>query len=123
MKVPAEEAVYSEHGKVIKCEFKPGLVERSIDPDKEGIPQQQVIYADTSTNESRENPLRYTFVSFVDGIKDILESWFIIQRSSTLSKYKLTVFLKNYLFIKGNSMNERKYTIIFKPFDAQFNYS
>jgi hypothetical protein len=30
-------AVYSEHGKVIKCNFKPGSFERSIDLEKKGI--------------------------------------------------------------------------------------
>jgi hypothetical protein len=30
--------------KVIKCNFKLGSVERSIDLDKEGIPQQEIIF-------------------------------------------------------------------------------
>jgi hypothetical protein len=29
--------------KVIKCDFKPGSIERSIDLDQEGIPQQEAI--------------------------------------------------------------------------------
>jgi hypothetical protein len=32
-------AVHSEHGNVIKCDFKPGSVERCIDLDEEGLPQ------------------------------------------------------------------------------------
>jgi hypothetical protein len=39
MKVSADIAVHSEHGKVIKHNFKPGSVERSIDLDKGDIPQ------------------------------------------------------------------------------------
>jgi hypothetical protein len=31
--------VHFEHGKLIKCDFKPGSVERSVDLNKEGIPQ------------------------------------------------------------------------------------
>jgi hypothetical protein len=34
---------HSEHGKVIQSNFKLGSVERSIDLDKEGIPQQRQI--------------------------------------------------------------------------------
>jgi hypothetical protein len=30
LKVLVDATVHSEHGKVIKCDFKPGLVERSI---------------------------------------------------------------------------------------------
>jgi hypothetical protein len=37
-KVLKDAVVHSEHGKVIKCYFKPGSVERSIDLPKEGIP-------------------------------------------------------------------------------------
>jgi hypothetical protein len=44
MKILLNEAVVSEHGKVIQSDFKPGSVERSIDPDKEGIPQQSVFF-------------------------------------------------------------------------------
>jgi hypothetical protein len=44
MKVLVDTEVRSEHGKVLKYHFKPGSVERSIDPDKkEGIPQQVII--------------------------------------------------------------------------------
>jgi hypothetical protein len=35
--------VHSEHGKVIKFDFKLGSVERSIDLDNEGIPQRGVF--------------------------------------------------------------------------------
>jgi hypothetical protein len=31
IQVLVDAAVYSEHGKLIKCDFKPGSVERSID--------------------------------------------------------------------------------------------
>jgi hypothetical protein len=34
MKILLDTAVHPEHGKVIKCDFKPGSVERSIDLDK-----------------------------------------------------------------------------------------
>jgi hypothetical protein len=37
IKTLVDAAVYSEHGKVIKGEFEPGSVERSIDLSKEGI--------------------------------------------------------------------------------------
>jgi hypothetical protein len=40
IKVLVNASIHSEHGKVIKCDFKPGLVERSIDLYQEGIPQQ-----------------------------------------------------------------------------------
>jgi hypothetical protein len=34
-------AVYCEHGKVIQSDLKQGSVERSINLDKEGMPQQK----------------------------------------------------------------------------------
>jgi hypothetical protein len=40
----------SEHVQAIKCDFKPGSVERSIDLDKEGTPQAILLY---SANETR----------------------------------------------------------------------
>jgi hypothetical protein len=36
MKILVHVVVNSEYGKVIKCDFKPGSVKRSIDLDKEG---------------------------------------------------------------------------------------
>jgi hypothetical protein len=33
---------FSEHGKEIQSNFIPGSVERSMDPDKRGIPQQGI---------------------------------------------------------------------------------
>jgi hypothetical protein len=43
MKVLVDAAVHSELGKVIKCDFKLGSVERSLDIDKEGIPRQAIF--------------------------------------------------------------------------------
>jgi hypothetical protein len=40
---PIDSLVHSEYEKGIKCDFKPGSVERSIDLDKEDVPQQQEI--------------------------------------------------------------------------------
>jgi hypothetical protein len=34
-------STHSEHVQVIRCDFKPGSVERSIDLDEEGIPQEE----------------------------------------------------------------------------------
>jgi hypothetical protein len=39
IKIVVDAVVDSEHGKVIQCDFKPGSVKRSIDLDKEGMPQ------------------------------------------------------------------------------------
>jgi hypothetical protein len=39
IKALVDAEIHSEHGKLIKCDFKPGSVERSIDVDKEGMPQ------------------------------------------------------------------------------------
>jgi hypothetical protein len=41
MKDLVDAAIHSEHGKVIKNNFKPGSLERSTDFDREGMPQQQ----------------------------------------------------------------------------------
>jgi hypothetical protein len=41
IKIVIDEAVNFEHEKVIQCEIKLGLVGRSIDLAKEGMPQQQ----------------------------------------------------------------------------------
>jgi hypothetical protein len=38
IKVLIDEAVHSEHGKVTKCDFKSGSVERSIDLYQRGYP-------------------------------------------------------------------------------------
>jgi hypothetical protein len=45
-------AVHSEQMQVLHCDFKPGSVERSIDLDKEGIPQQQAIFPNSATNKN-----------------------------------------------------------------------
>jgi hypothetical protein len=52
IKVLVDAAIHSEDGKIIKCNFKPGSVERSIDPsNKEGIPQ-QAICSMSATNKN-----------------------------------------------------------------------
>jgi hypothetical protein len=38
------EAIHSEHGKVIKCGFTQGSIERSIDLDKNGITSSGIIF-------------------------------------------------------------------------------
>jgi hypothetical protein len=43
IKVLVDAAVHLEHGNGIKCDFKPGSLERSIDLDKEEY-LQQVIF-------------------------------------------------------------------------------
>jgi hypothetical protein len=40
--VVIDEDAHSEHVQVIRCDFRPGSVERSIDQDKEGIPKQAI---------------------------------------------------------------------------------
>jgi hypothetical protein len=51
IQVLADATIHSEDGKVIKCDFKPGSVERSIDLDKEGI-LQQTILSISATNKN-----------------------------------------------------------------------
>jgi hypothetical protein len=43
IKLLIDAVVHSEQGQVIQCDSKPGSVERSIDLEKEDIPQQQQI--------------------------------------------------------------------------------
>jgi hypothetical protein len=44
IKVLVDAAVYSEHGKVIKCDFKPGSVEWSIDLYQRGYTSRQYFH-------------------------------------------------------------------------------
>jgi hypothetical protein len=56
IKVQVDAAVHSEHGKVIKCDFKPGLVERSIDRYQRGYTsarRRQAILSIYATNKNR----------------------------------------------------------------------
>jgi hypothetical protein len=51
IKVLVDAAVHFECEKVIKYHFKAGSIERSIDLDKEGIPQQEVTFSNSAANE------------------------------------------------------------------------
>jgi hypothetical protein len=58
IEILVDAAVYSEHGKVIKCDFKPGSMERSIDRYQRGYTsarcrQQQAILSIYATNKHR----------------------------------------------------------------------
>jgi hypothetical protein len=76
-------AVHSEEGKVIKCDFKPGSVGRSIDRYQRGYTsarrtQQQALFSISSSNKNRENfpvgiIIHRPFFKF-DSIKEILEA-------------------------------------------------
>jgi hypothetical protein len=53
IKALVDAAIHSEHAQVIKCDFKPGSVERSTDlyQKKKGVPQQATIpHSATNTN-------------------------------------------------------------------------
>jgi hypothetical protein len=43
IKVSIDAVVHFERVKVIKCDFKPGSIERAIDLGQEGISQQQAV--------------------------------------------------------------------------------
>jgi hypothetical protein len=57
IKVLVDAAVHSELRKVIKCDFKPGSVERSVDRYQRGYTsarcRQQAIFAISATNKNR----------------------------------------------------------------------
>jgi hypothetical protein len=67
-------AVYSEYEKVIKCDFKPGSVGRSIDLYQRGGIPQQAICSTFATNKNRAIFQWHTFVSYLESIKYILEA-------------------------------------------------
>jgi hypothetical protein len=82
IKVLIDAAVSSEEGKVIKCDFKPGSVERTIDRYQRGYTsarrRQQAIFAISSTNKNRAIfpvgiKIHRPFFKF-DSIKEILEA-------------------------------------------------
>jgi hypothetical protein len=79
-KVLVDAVLHSEHEKEIKCDFKPGSVERSIDLNRG-------MYL-SSSRQYIHTPLPMTiekfhsgipFVSYLDGIRDILKAQFIMQ--------------------------------------------
>jgi hypothetical protein len=45
-------SVHSEHVQVIRCDFKPGSVERSIDLDKKGMPLHRPLSTLPPTNDN-----------------------------------------------------------------------
>jgi hypothetical protein len=76
-------AVHSEHRKVIKCDFEPGSVSRSIDLYQREVylskvqavqQQQQAIFSISSTNKNQAIfPVGIPFFKF-NSIKEILEA-------------------------------------------------
>jgi hypothetical protein len=80
MKTLVDAAVHSEQEKLIKCYFKPGSVERSIDLHREVCLSSCRQYFQDQLPMKIENfhSVIY-FISYFDGIKDILESRFMIQ--------------------------------------------
>jgi hypothetical protein len=103
-----DSAVYCDHGKLIKCDFKPGSVERSIDQDKVAdnhLNFRQPIKIDQShsnilnfdTNENREFHNGIYFVSFFHGIRDILEKQLMMK----LYYWKLQVYIGGILSYKS----------------------
>jgi hypothetical protein len=78
LKVLVYEAVNSEHGKVIKCDFKPGSVKRSIDLYKRGYTLADYIFNCRHQHKSSGHfpvaiKIHRPFFEF-DSIKDILKA-------------------------------------------------
>jgi hypothetical protein len=76
IQVLVDAAVHSEDGKVIKCDFKPGSLERSTDLYQREVylSKVQAILSISSTNKNRAIfPVGIPFFKF-DSIKEILEA-------------------------------------------------